>query len=113
MPPNDVPFEDLSKMDTNSQHSSNTIGGSGVNLMTSKGTVTANKLKKRVGIFGIFGSNKVKNFLKKFKIILKNAFHPKTAKFVQILIFLYIFVLLSSFFFVLFLTYKKKMVTAI
>uniref|UniRef100_A0A336MV54 CSON006392 protein n=2 Tax=Culicoides sonorensis TaxID=179676 RepID=A0A336MV54_CULSO len=58
MPPNDVPFEDLSKMDTNSQHSSSTIGGSGLNIMTSKGTVTANKLKKRVGIFGIFGSNK-------------------------------------------------------
>ncbi|XP_063701879.1 formin-binding protein 1-like isoform X2 [Culicoides brevitarsis] len=58
MPPNDVPFEDLSKMDTNSQHSSNAVGGTNVNHMTSKGTVTANKLKKRVGIFGIFGSNK-------------------------------------------------------
>lgn len=60
MPPIDVPFEDLSKMDTNSQHSSSTLGGAGLTQLTSKGTVTANKLKKRVGLFGIFGSNKVR-----------------------------------------------------
>lgn len=59
LPPGDVPFEDLSKMDSNSQHSTS---NNGINHLTSKGTVSANKLKKRVGIFGIFGSNKVSFF---------------------------------------------------
>lgn len=34
-----------------------------MNHMTMKGTMGANKLKKRVGIFGIFSSNKVSNVI--------------------------------------------------
>lgn len=59
-PPGDLPFEDLSKADSdtsnNSQNYSNSTGG-GLNHLTAKGT-TKDKLKKRVGLFGIFTSNK-------------------------------------------------------
>lgn len=59
-PPGDLPFEDLSKADSdtsnNSQTYSNSSGG-GLNHLTAKGT-TKDKLKKRVGLFGIFTSNK-------------------------------------------------------
>ncbi|XP_059615460.1 formin-binding protein 1-like isoform X3 [Phlebotomus argentipes] len=56
-PPTDIPFEDLSKVDAESSNysSQNNLG---INNMTQKGTMGATKLKKRVGIFGIFGSNK-------------------------------------------------------
>ncbi|XP_055387140.1 formin-binding protein 1-like [Condylostylus longicornis] len=57
-PPNDIPFEDLSKSDpdtSNNHHYSNIP----MNHLTVKGTMGANKLKKRVGIFGIFSSNKI------------------------------------------------------
>ena len=57
-PPGDIAFEDLSKADSDtSNHSSNNI--SALNIVTGKGTMGANKLKKRVGIFNIFSSNKV------------------------------------------------------
>lgn len=59
-PPGDLPFEDLSKADSdtsnNSQNYNNSTGG-GLNHLTAKGT-TKDKLKKRVGLFGIFTSNK-------------------------------------------------------
>ncbi|CAD7083141.1 unnamed protein product [Hermetia illucens] len=57
-PPDNIPFEDLSKPDT--VDGSNTIHYNNIpmNHMTMKGTMGANKLKKRVGIFGIFSSNK-------------------------------------------------------
>lgn len=59
-PPGDLPFEDLSKADSdtsnNSQNYSNSTGA-GLNHLTAKGT-TKDKLKKRVGLFGIFTSNK-------------------------------------------------------
>lgn len=59
-PPGDLPFEDLSKADSdtsnNSQNYSTSTGG-GLNHLTAKGT-TKDKLKKRVGLFGIFTSNK-------------------------------------------------------
>ncbi|XP_059615464.1 formin-binding protein 1-like isoform X7 [Phlebotomus argentipes] len=57
-PPTDIPFEDLSKVDAESSNysSQNNLG---INNMTQKGTMGATKLKKRVGIFGIFGSNKL------------------------------------------------------
>uniref|UniRef100_A0A0K8TM08 Putative cdc42-interacting protein cip4 n=1 Tax=Tabanus bromius TaxID=304241 RepID=A0A0K8TM08_TABBR len=57
-PPGDIPFEDLSKADP---EASNNINYSNIplnNLTINKGTVGANKLKKRVGLFGIFNSNK-------------------------------------------------------
>lgn len=55
-PPGDIPFEDLSKSepDGSTMHY-NSIA---INHLTIKGTMGANKLKKRVGIFGIFSSNK-------------------------------------------------------
>ncbi|XP_020815942.1 formin-binding protein 1-like isoform X6 [Drosophila serrata] len=56
-PPRDIPFEDLSKLDPDTvqeSHYSNSIS----NHLTIKGTMGANKLKKRVGIFNIFGSTK-------------------------------------------------------
>lgn len=60
VPPEDIPFVDLSKnpdAESTTYSSQSNLGGS--NLLTQKGTISANKLKKRVGIFGIFGSNKV------------------------------------------------------
>lgn len=59
-PPGDLPFEDLSKADSDTSNNSqnyNTSTGGGLNHLTAKGT-TKDKLKKRVGIFGIFTSNK-------------------------------------------------------
>ncbi|KAH8378926.1 hypothetical protein KR009_002127, partial [Drosophila setifemur] len=56
-PPRDIPFEDLSKCDPDAvqdSHYSNSVS----NHLTMRGTMSANKLKKRVGIFNIFGSNK-------------------------------------------------------
>uniref|UniRef100_A0A182QQZ9 SH3 domain-containing protein n=1 Tax=Anopheles farauti TaxID=69004 RepID=A0A182QQZ9_9DIPT len=57
-PPGDIPFEDLSKPDPDaSNHSQTHNSSTGLNHMTGKGT-TKDKLKKRVGIFGIFTGNK-------------------------------------------------------
>ncbi|XP_049289371.1 formin-binding protein 1-like isoform X8 [Anopheles funestus] len=57
-PPGDIPFEDLSKSDPDASNNSQTHNSStGLNHMTGKGT-TKDKLKKRVGIFGIFTGNK-------------------------------------------------------
>ncbi|XP_052892846.1 formin-binding protein 1-like isoform X2 [Anopheles moucheti] len=57
-PPGDIPFEDLSKPDPDASNNSQTHNSStGLNHMTGKGT-TKDKLKKRVGIFGIFTGNK-------------------------------------------------------
>ncbi|XP_033242613.1 formin-binding protein 1-like isoform X13 [Drosophila miranda] len=55
-PPTDIPFEDLSKLDpdTLQDHYNNSMS----NHLTMRGTMSANKIKKRVGIFNIFGSNK-------------------------------------------------------
>lgn len=58
-PPSGFPFEDLSKMDIESTHSYQQNNIPINNHMTMKGTMGANKIKKRVGIFGIFSSNKV------------------------------------------------------
>uniref|UniRef100_A0A1Q3F9J4 Putative cdc42-interacting protein cip4 n=1 Tax=Culex tarsalis TaxID=7177 RepID=A0A1Q3F9J4_CULTA len=59
-PPGDLPFEDLSKADSDTSNNSQTYSsstGGGLNHLTAKGT-TKDKLKKRVGLFGIFTSNK-------------------------------------------------------
>ncbi|XP_052847761.1 formin-binding protein 1-like isoform X10 [Drosophila gunungcola] len=56
-PPRDIPFEDLSKCDPDSVQDSH-YSNSTSNHLTMRGTMSANKLKKRVGIFNIFGSNK-------------------------------------------------------
>ncbi|CRK99047.1 CLUMA_CG012111, isoform B [Clunio marinus] len=56
-PPGDIPFEDLSKVDSESTHNSQINHAMNHNA-TMKGTIGANKLKKRVGIFNIFSSNK-------------------------------------------------------
>uniref|UniRef100_A0A1Q3F9G9 Putative cdc42-interacting protein cip4 n=1 Tax=Culex tarsalis TaxID=7177 RepID=A0A1Q3F9G9_CULTA len=60
-PPGDLPFEDLSKADSDTSNNSQTYSsstGGGLNHLTAKGT-TKDKLKKRVGLFGIFTSNKI------------------------------------------------------
>lgn len=68
-PPEDIPFEDLSReSDTNTLNSStsksaviNSHANHGLSRAdkTIKGTLTSGKLKKRAGLLGIFGSNKV------------------------------------------------------
>lgn len=60
-PPGDFPFEDLSvakTYDSNSQLSQPVMQPIH-NHLTAKGTVSGGKIKKRVGLFGIFSSNKV------------------------------------------------------
>ncbi|XP_058462646.1 formin-binding protein 1-like isoform X4 [Malaya genurostris] len=57
-PPGDLPFEDLAKADSDTSNNSQSYPPTaGLNHLTAKGTTTQ-KLKKRVGIFGIFASNK-------------------------------------------------------
>lgn len=57
-PPGDLPFEDLSKADSDTSNNSQTYTSTArLNHLTAKGT-TSQKLKKRVGIFGYFASNK-------------------------------------------------------
>lgn len=60
-PPGDIPFEDLSvakSYDSNSQLAQPVMQPIH-NHLTVKGTVSGGKIKKRVGLFGIFSSNKV------------------------------------------------------
>ncbi|XP_062708994.1 formin-binding protein 1-like isoform X9 [Aedes albopictus] len=57
-PPGDLPFEDLSKADSDTSNNFQTYTSTArLNHLTAKGT-TSQKLKKRVGIFGYFASNK-------------------------------------------------------
>ncbi|GFG34405.1 hypothetical protein Cfor_07669, partial [Coptotermes formosanus] len=61
-PPDDIPFEDLSAIKSGEvQHPVNTVAITSMRpeAMTVKGTMSAGKIKKRVGLFGIFSSNKV------------------------------------------------------
>lgn len=61
-PPGDFPFEDLSvakTYDSNSQLSQPVMQPIHNHHLTVKGTVSGGKIKKRVGLFGIFSSNKV------------------------------------------------------
>ena len=63
LPPGDIPFEDLSTVDSGSG-----VGGTTTpqNTPSEKktsilGTITGGKIKKRSGLLGIFGQNKVRN----------------------------------------------------
>jgi hypothetical protein len=60
LPPEDIQFEDLNQP-RQSVDQSNTLPSipAIVAASTVKGTLSAGKHKKRVGLFGIFGSNKV------------------------------------------------------
>jgi len=62
-PPSDIPFEDLSAIKSGEQvpviNSMNAIPVR-PEAVTVKGTMSAGKLKKRVNIFNIFSSNKVR-----------------------------------------------------
>ncbi|KAG8281644.1 Formin-binding protein 1 [Homalodisca vitripennis] len=58
-PPGDIPFEDLSRTDSAPAPPPPTISGLRPEAVTVKGTMSAGRLKKRVGLFAIFGSNKV------------------------------------------------------
>ncbi|XP_046670804.1 formin-binding protein 1-like isoform X1 [Homalodisca vitripennis] len=57
-PPGDIPFEDLSRTDSAPAPPPPTISGLRPEAVTVKGTMSAGRLKKRVGLFAIFGSNK-------------------------------------------------------
>ncbi|VVC30410.1 Hypothetical protein CINCED_3A008289 [Cinara cedri] len=65
-PPGDFPFDDLSRggestpltMPGGNSYISSGIGAHRAESMTVKGTMSAGKLKKRVGLFAIFSSNK-------------------------------------------------------
>lgn len=64
-PPGDFPFEDLStvKMSLDGDNRlPQPIMQPIQNHLTVKGTVSGGKMKKRVGLFGIFSSNKVRFF---------------------------------------------------
>lgn len=73
-PPGDFPFEDLSVVKTcdSNSHLPQPAMQPIVNHLTVKGTVSGGKIKKRVGIFNIFSSNKVQRpvvlFLRKLLI---------------------------------------------
>ena len=59
-PPKDIPFEDLSNPKSNSEYSSNHLNFSKPTKSdTFRGTISGAMSKKRVGLFGLFGSNKV------------------------------------------------------
>jgi len=64
--PEDIPFEDLSAIKSGEvQNPVNTVAITSMRpeAMTVKGTMSAGKVKKRVGLFGIFSSNKVGMFV--------------------------------------------------
>lgn len=56
--PTDIPFEDLSRADSDT--STRSQPNISLGHMTLKGTMSAQKNKKRAVLFSIFGSNKVK-----------------------------------------------------
>jgi hypothetical protein len=65
-PPEDIPFEDLSAIKSGEiPNSVNTVAITSMRpeAMTVKGTMSAGTIKKRVGLFGIFSSNKVEMFV--------------------------------------------------
>lgn len=67
-PPDDFPFEDLSRPNSlengSTQHMNSLPGVQKLEPgFTVKGTISAGKIKKRVGIFNIFGSNKVNIYI--------------------------------------------------
>lgn len=57
-PPSCIPFEDLSNMKNCDSNSTVSFPSIKSEPLTLKGTLSAGKLKKRGGLFGIFGSNK-------------------------------------------------------
>merc|ERR1711923_87965 len=61
LPPGDIPFEDLSSLDNMSGSiNPGTLQGTPSEKKTSiLGTITGVKIKKRSGLLGIFGQNKV------------------------------------------------------
>ena len=65
LPPEDIPFEDLSNPNHYSDESTKQTRGTSLNYSNSmrsetlRGTLSAARFKKRVGIFNIFGSSKV------------------------------------------------------
>merc|ERR1712130_656802 len=60
LPPGDIPFEDLSTVDSGSGNSSTTTPQSTPSEKKTSilGTITGGKIKKRSGLLGIFGQNK-------------------------------------------------------
>ncbi|XP_059226740.1 formin-binding protein 1-like isoform X6 [Stomoxys calcitrans] len=71
-PPSDIPFEDLSKLDTLDSSQESHFNHVQSSHLTVKGTISANKIKKRVGIFNIFGGNKQQKIIEAC-ITMKNS----------------------------------------
>lgn len=60
-PPGDIPFDDLSNANVQENHlNANTPKSSSLSRETLRGTVSGGKKGKRGGLFGIFGSSKVR-----------------------------------------------------
>lgn len=57
--PEDIPFEDLSRADTIITHTPTQIS-------LKSATLNLGKPKKRIGLLGIFGSNKVRSYIHLF-----------------------------------------------
>lgn len=58
-PPRDIPFEDLNAVKAGDAPVTSQYITSRPDMTTVKGTMTAGKLRRRVALFSIFGSNKV------------------------------------------------------
>ena len=63
LPPEDIPFEDLSTAESGSGNSSTTTPQNTPSEKKTSilGTITGGNFKKRSGLLGIFGQNKVSN----------------------------------------------------
>ena len=64
VPPGNIPFEDLSTVDSGSGVGSTTTPQNTPSEKKTSilGTITGGKIKKRSGLLGIFGQNKVRNY---------------------------------------------------
>lgn len=85
-PPEDIPFEDLSAIKSGEMPPpANPVPIPAIRpeAMTVKGTMSAGKLKKRVGLFGIFSSNKVNISFQVFFYIITNYFFVNNFPFVH------------------------------
>jgi hypothetical protein len=77
-PPGDIPFEDLSKIDVDSTISH----PAPISHPTMRNTISSKNLKKRVGLFGIFGSSKVSP-IKVIHFLIHSYVHTKPTLFLH------------------------------
>lgn len=72
-PPGDIPFEDLSAIKNGEAPPPCNVAITSIKpeALTVKGTMSAGKLKKRGGLFGIFSSNKVQLHVRSYYLCLR------------------------------------------